>query len=63
MKLLGLWVVALLVGQSDPEPVARKHFQHAEDLYTLGRFEEARAEYQAAYAARPLPGFRCPAPG
>lgn len=36
---------------------ARKHFEKAEKLFGLGRFAEARVEYEAAYEAKPLPEF------
>lgn len=34
---------------------AKKHFQKGEKLFALGKFEQALAEYQAAYEAKPLP--------
>ena len=37
--------------------VARKHYEKAEKLFALGRFEAALHEYEAAFEARPLPGF------
>src|SRR5215471_11919271 len=40
-----------------PEQAARRHFEHAEKLYALGKFEEALVEYEAAYEAKPLAGF------
>jgi len=36
---------------------ARKHFDKGEKLYALGRFDEALVEYEAAFEAKPLPGF------
>src|SRR5262249_17366330 len=42
---------------SPDEQTARKHFEQAEKWYTLGKFQDALAEYEAAYAAKPLPGF------
>src|SRR4051812_21228889 len=36
---------------------AREHFQNAENSFNLGRFPDALADYQAAYEAKPLPGF------
>ncbi|HVV81872.1 MAG TPA: tetratricopeptide repeat protein [Kofleriaceae bacterium] len=63
-------VVALLLGVAmllsgarparadDPDTrAAKKHFQRGEKLFNLGRFEEALAEYEAAYDRKPLPGF------
>lgn len=36
---------------------ARKHFKKGEKLFALSRFEEALAEYQAAFEAYPAPEF------
>jgi tetratricopeptide (TPR) repeat protein len=36
---------------------ARELFQKAEMSFNLGRFSDALADYQAAYQAKPLPGF------
>lgn len=36
---------------------ARKHFKRGEKLFALGRFEEALAEYTAAFEAYPAPEF------
>jgi tetratricopeptide (TPR) repeat protein len=36
---------------------AREHFENAENSFNLGRFPDALADYQAAYEAKPLPGF------
>jgi tetratricopeptide repeat protein len=44
-------------GKSESDKAARAHFQQAEKAFNLGNFEEALAAYQAAYAAKPLPGF------
>ena len=40
-----------------PDQAARKHFERAEKLYALGKFQDALGEYEAAFDARPLPGF------
>jgi tetratricopeptide (TPR) repeat protein len=50
-----LLLVALT--SATPEQAARKHFEHAEKLYALGKFQDALAEYEAAYEAKALPGF------
>jgi tetratricopeptide (TPR) repeat protein len=42
---------------ADTTVVARKHYERAEKLFALGRFEAALTEYEAAFEARPLPGF------
>jgi tetratricopeptide (TPR) repeat protein len=39
------------------EREARRLFQKAELSFNLGKFEEALADYQAAYQAKPLNGF------
>jgi hypothetical protein len=39
------------------EKAARAHFQKAERAFSLGRFAEALASYEAAYETKPLPGF------
>ena len=39
------------------EQAAHKHFEHAEKLYALGKFQDALVEYEAAYEAKALPGF------
>jgi tetratricopeptide (TPR) repeat protein len=42
----------------DPATVAAKrHFAKAEKLFALGRFDTALVEYEAAFDAKPLPGF------
>jgi len=40
-----------------PERPGRARFEMAETKFNLGRFEEAAADYQAAYEAEPLPAF------
>jgi tetratricopeptide (TPR) repeat protein len=39
------------------EKLARAHFDRAEKAFNLGRFDDALAEYQAAYEALALPAF------
>jgi len=39
------------------EKEARALFQHAEMNFNLGKFADALTDYQAAYQAKPLPGF------
>ena len=65
-RLLAAGLVAALVATSVvslPSPVhadersARAHFDEAESLYAEGDFEAALAEYQAAFAAAPLPAI------
>jgi tetratricopeptide (TPR) repeat protein len=36
---------------------ARAHFERAEASFNMGDFDKALAAYQAAYKAKPLPGF------
>jgi len=36
---------------------ARGHFQKGEKLFALGKFDDALAEYEAAFDAQPLPEF------
>jgi len=42
---------------SEKERDARAHFQAGEARFKAGAFDEALAEYQAGYDAKPLPGF------
>ncbi len=57
--------VALLLASTcalaaPPDPAtakAKELFTHAEALYALTRYDEALAEYEKAYEAKPLPGF------
>src|SRR5262249_3631246 len=42
---------------SEKEREARSHFQAGEARFKAGAFDEALAEYQAGYDAKPLPGF------
>lgn len=37
--------------------VAKKAFERGEKLFALGKFDEALAQYQRAYDAKPLPGL------
>jgi tetratricopeptide (TPR) repeat protein len=46
---------AVAAGGSEKE--ARALFQRAEKSFNLGRFADALTDYQAAYEAKPLPGF------
>ena len=55
-------VAALLSGParaapSEAEKEARAHFQAGEARFKEGAFDEALAEYQKGYDAKPLPGF------
>ncbi|HJZ87766.1 MAG TPA: tetratricopeptide repeat protein [Polyangia bacterium] len=56
---LALALAAVLAGRAGPAPeqVARRHFDRAEKLYALEKFQDALTEYEAAYDAKPLPGF------
>lgn len=58
--------VALLVALAVARPAraddkatreAHRHYDKAEKLFALGRFDAALDEYEAAYEAKPLPGF------
>jgi len=40
-----------------PDKEARERFQRAELAFNVGKFSDALTEYQAAYEAKPLPGF------
>src|SRR5262245_44893353 len=58
--LLATLVLLLLAGRAHAakgEKEARSLFQRAEMSFNLGKFPEALADYQAAYEAKPLPGF------
>lgn len=39
------------------EKAARAHFQRAEKAFNLGKFDDALKSYEAAFEAKPLPGF------
>ena len=39
------------------EGLARQHFQQGEDLYVREQYADALLEFEAGYAALPLPGF------
>ncbi|HVZ72228.1 MAG TPA: tetratricopeptide repeat protein [Polyangia bacterium] len=47
----------VVAAPSADEQDARRLFQKAELSFNLGKFDEALADYQAAYQAKPLPGF------
>jgi tetratricopeptide (TPR) repeat protein len=65
MRLLVAGTVLCIIGVLAPtgaraasaEKEARALFQRAEMSFNLGKFPEALADYQAAYEAKPLPGF------
>src|SRR5437868_11892187 len=42
---------------TDADKEARRLFQKAELSFNVGKFAEALTDYQAAYEAKPLPGF------
>jgi tetratricopeptide (TPR) repeat protein len=44
-------------GGGNSEKEARALFQRAEMAFNLGKFSDALTDYQAAYQAKPLPGF------
>jgi len=44
-------------GTTEAEKEARTHFQSGETHFKAGEFDEALAEYQKGYDAKPLPGF------
>ena len=50
-------LLLLALSSATPDQAARKHFEHAEKLYALGKFQDALTEYEAAYEAKPLAGF------
>jgi hypothetical protein len=60
---LALVLLATLAGTAraesagDNDKEARRLFQEAELSFNVGKFAEALAAYQAAYEAKPLPGF------
>jgi hypothetical protein len=59
---IGLVVVLLasregVARAGDDEKQARTLYERAEKSFDLGKFAEALADYQAAYEAKPLPGF------
>ncbi|HRC55231.1 MAG TPA: tetratricopeptide repeat protein, partial [Kofleriaceae bacterium] len=43
---------------NDPETrTARRHFDKADKLFALGRFDEALEQYEKAFDAKPIPDF------
>lgn len=49
---------ARLAWADDPETrAARRHFDKADKLFALGRFDEALEQYQKAFDAKPIPDF------
>jgi tetratricopeptide (TPR) repeat protein len=61
---IGAAVLAVLVasgaaqaGTTEAEKEARGHFQAGEAHFKAGEFDQALAEYQKGYDAKPLPGF------
>jgi hypothetical protein len=58
---LGLSVLVLAPGRakaaSEDEKQARALYERAEKSFDVGKFTDALADYQAAYEAKPLPGF------
>ena len=48
---------AIAAAATDNARPGRVRFEMAETKFNLGRFEEAAADYQAAYEAEPLPAF------
>lgn len=68
MKLLHLlFVAAFLVASQAPSRTAwaddpatrtaRRHFDKADKLFALGRFDEALEQYEKAFDAKPIPDF------
>lgn len=67
MKLLTLFLLGLALAVAlparpaaadDPETrAARRHFDKADKLFALGRFDEALEQYQKAFDAKPIPDF------
>jgi hypothetical protein len=60
------WVCAILIccaplrmahADARGERTARAHFKRAERAFNLGKFNEARKGYEAAFEAQPLPAF------
>jgi tetratricopeptide (TPR) repeat protein len=55
--LLLLFAFAGPARADDAEKEARRLFQKAELSFNVGKFADALTDYQAAYQAKPLPGF------
>jgi tetratricopeptide (TPR) repeat protein len=48
---------AARAGEDAATKIAKQHFYQGEKLFALGRFDDALAEYEAAFDAKPLPAF------
>jgi tetratricopeptide (TPR) repeat protein len=51
------FAVAPAAAEDKATKTAKKHFAKGEKLFALGRFDDALVEYEAAFEAKPLPGF------
>ena len=54
---LVLAVPLLAAAEDKATKAARRHYDKGEKLFALGRFDDALVEYEAAFEAKPLPGF------
>lgn len=57
LALAALFGAAPARAEDADTKAAKKHFQRGEKLFNLGKFDDALAEYEAAYEKKPLPGF------
>ncbi|MCG8420349.1 MAG: tetratricopeptide repeat protein [Proteobacteria bacterium] len=59
--LVAITATSVARAQSQPDAdataQAREHFERAERLFSIGKFEQAAARYEAAYDAAQLPEF------
>jgi tetratricopeptide (TPR) repeat protein len=57
MLMTNSWPRGVQAAPVRTERAAKTHFAEGQKLFAEGRYEEALAEFEAGYAAVPLPGF------
>ncbi len=59
LAIASVFLIACGVANADDKAtrIAQKHFEKAQKLYNVGKFQQALDEYEAAYDAKPLGDF------